>query len=246
MFPPAAAVVAKEFLNNGIPLTDRGIPAPSNELKHSMYWRTVLPCLNPTAPCARFHTHPDKFHTEILAHISNAQLFGKHRCYCERCNAIGYVRKLTDRVGHLLRLRLQINEAACHFFGLSYCYFQSFAAFGIPVCRRSYPVNSKRPVPHVAIFCRKYLDFSTFVFKARHGIQRWHRQNAYGQYIKCVPKRMLRCARRLASLVSSEVISNDPERTTTGRALPSPRHTGLQRGRQRFGQLRRVLKWDVA
>jgi len=90
---------------------------------------------------------------------------------CERCHRNGDVRKLTDRVGHLLRLRLQINEATCHFFGLSYCYFQSFAGFGISVCRRPYTVNSKRPVPHIAIFCRKYLDLSTFVFKACHGIQ---------------------------------------------------------------------------
>lgn len=156
------------------------------------------------------------------------------RLSCERCHRNGEVRKLTDWVADLLGLKLQINKAACHFSGPICRNFRSFAALGIPVCCRSYTVNSKRPVPHVAIFRRKYLDFSTFVFKPCHGIQRWHRQNAYGKYIKCLPKPMLRCARRAASLVSSEVVSNHQKAVATERVSPSLRHAGLQQGRQRF------------
>jgi hypothetical protein len=91
---------------------------------------------------------------------------------CKHFYGYHYIGKFIDRGGHLLKLRLQINEAACHFCCPSYCHFQSFAAVGIPVGRRSYAVNDNCPSPHAVFLCREYLDFPSFVSKARHGIQR--------------------------------------------------------------------------
>jgi hypothetical protein len=75
MFPPTATVVADVFFNSEISLADKGIAAPSDELKHAMFWRTGFSSLNLTARCARFHIHPNKFHEEILACISDLQQF---------------------------------------------------------------------------------------------------------------------------------------------------------------------------
>jgi hypothetical protein len=73
MFPPTATVVADVFLNIEVSPANKRAASQSDELKHAVFLRTDFSSFNLTTRCARFHIHPNKFHKEILACISNMQ-----------------------------------------------------------------------------------------------------------------------------------------------------------------------------